>query len=140
EYAIIPESNIFPLPDEAAITEAVMLSSALPAAVHAVRQAGVTPGSRVVVSGVGSIGQSLCQVAKAFGATTVVAADISEPQLQAVDPIVDATLAVSGIEASQAARELRELAGAPHGVDVAFEAAGSPSSAQTAIKAVRPGG
>jgi threonine dehydrogenase-like Zn-dependent dehydrogenase len=140
EYAIIPEANIFPLPDDVRVEEAVMLSSALPAAVHAVRQANVATGSRVVVSGIGSIGLSLCQVAKAFGATTVVAADVSDASLEAAAPIVDATLNVAGLEPAEAVEGLRRLAGAPHGVDLAFEAAGHPSSVRTAIDVIRPGG
>lgn len=140
EYVVIPEANIFPLPADVKIEEAVMLSSALPAAVHAVRQAGVTSGSRVVVSGSGSIGLSLCQVARAFGATTVVAADVSDAQLEAAAPIVDAALNVSGMQPAEAVEELRQLAGAPLGVDFAFEAAGHPTSVRTAIDVVRPGG
>jgi threonine dehydrogenase-like Zn-dependent dehydrogenase len=140
EYVVIPEANIFPLPSDVKIEEAVMLSSALPAAVHAVRQAGVTSGSRVVVSGSGSIGLSLCQVAKAFGATTVVAADVNDAQLEAAAPIVDAALNVSGMQPAESVEELRKLAGAPLGVDFAFEAAGHPTSVRTAIDVVRPGG
>lgn len=140
EFVVIPEANVFPLPDEARIEEAVMLSSALPAAVHAVRRSGLTTGSRVVVSGIGSIGLSLCQVAKAFGATTVVAADVNDAQLEVAAPFVDGVLNVGGMDPAEAVEELRSLAGAPWGVDLAFEAAGHPTSVRTAIDVVRPGG
>ena len=86
EYVIVPEANIFRLPSDIRIEEAVMLSSVLPAAVHAVARAGVSTGTRVAVSGIGSIGFTVCQVARAFGATTVVAADVSDDQLAAVSP------------------------------------------------------
>lgn len=140
EYSVVPEANIFQLPADIRIEEAVMLSSALPAAVHAVTRAGVSSASRVVVSGVGSIGFTVCQVAKAFGATTIVAADVSDDQLAAVAPWVDATVNVGSMTPAEAATALRELAGADHGVDIGFETAGHPASLETTVQVIRPGG
>jgi len=140
EYVLAPEANIFPLPADIRIEEAVMLSSAVPATVHAVSRVGVGAGMRVAVSGVGSIGLSVCQVAKAFGATTIVAADVSDRQLEAVAPWVDATVNVSSMTPSEADEAIRGAAGAEHGFDVAFETAGHPSSVDTTIKVLRPGG
>lgn len=140
EYAVAPEANIFPLPDDVNVNEAVMLSSALPAAVHAVRKADVSTGSRVVVSGIGSIGLMVCQVARAFGATTIVAADVDDAQLEASAPWVDDTLNTRDLDPPQIAERLRELAHAPHGVDTAFETAGHPSSLDAMVRMPRPGG
>ena len=140
EFATLPEANIFPLASDIDLHESVMLSSALPCAVHSVRRAGVKSGDRVVVSGAGSIGFSVCQVARAFGATTIVAADVSDNQLAAVAGFVDETLNVSGMEPAEAARAVADLAGASHGVDVTFETAGHIKSVETTIKSLRPGG
>jgi threonine dehydrogenase-like Zn-dependent dehydrogenase len=140
EFSLVPEANIFRLPSGIPIEEAVMLSSALPAAVHAVTRAGVSTGSRVTVSGVGSIGFTVCQVAKAFGATTIVAADVSDDQLAAVAPWVDATVNVGSMDAEAAAEAMRDLAGAGHGVDIGFETAGHPASLDATIRVIRPGG
>lgn len=140
EFATLPEANIFPLASDIDLRESVMLSSALPCAVHSVRRAGVKSGDRVVVSGAGSIGFSVCQVARAFGATTIVAADVSDNQLAAVAGFVDETLNVSGMEPAEAARAVSDLAGASHGVDVTFETAGHIKSVETTIKSLRPGG
>lgn len=140
DYSLVPESNIFPLPNDVRLEEAVMLSSALPAAVHAVRRAGVTSGATVAVSGVGSIGFTVCQVARSFGATTIVAADVSDEHLEAVSPWVDAVLNVRSLDAIGAAERLRGLTGAEHGVDIAFETAGVKSSLDVTVRALRPGG
>jgi threonine dehydrogenase-like Zn-dependent dehydrogenase len=140
EYVIVPESNIFPLPGDIDIEQSVMLGSAVPAAVHAVTRAGVTAGSRVLVSGAGSIGFTVSQVARAFGATTVVAVDVSDSQLEAVAPWVDATVNVSSLTAGEVAETVRSLAGADHGVDFAFETAGQVSSVDLTARAIRPGG
>lgn len=140
DYALVPEANIFKLPGDIRTEEAVMLSSALPAAVHAVTRAGVSTGSRVTVSGVGSIGFTVCQVAKAFGATTIVAADVNDQQLTAVAPWVDATVNVGSMDPTEAAAALRDAAGAEHGVDIGFETAGHPASLDTTVRVIRPGG
>jgi|GEM_PF-394002 len=140
EFALVPEANIFPLPGDIDLREAVMLSSALPCAVHAVRRTGVRSGDRVVVSGAGSIGFAVCQVARAFGATTIVAADVKDNQLAAVSKFVDATLNVAGMDPAEAGKALSALAGASHGVDVAFETAGHIKSVETTIKVLRPSG
>ena len=88
EYVLVPESNIFELPQGISGSSAVMLGSVVPAAVHAVRRSGLASGDRVFVSGLGSIGLAVCQVARAFGAANIVGADVSEASARA-DFIVD---------------------------------------------------
>ena len=124
----------------ASVRKAVMLSSALPAAVHGMRRSQMAAGARMVVSGVGSIGFTVCQVARAMGATSIVAADVVDDHLSAVGPWVDATVNVSGLSAAESAEALRDALGAPHGADLAFEASGHPSSVDTVLRAARPGG
>src|SRR5690606_5743418 len=110
EYAAVPEANMFPLPADVPIAEAVMLISAQPAAVHAVSRSGISAGDRVLVSGVGSIGATVTQVVRAFGATTVVASDVSSQQLQAVDRWADGLVEASGSDPAGIADEVRRLA------------------------------
>ena len=140
EFVTVPEANIFGLPGDVGIEEAVMLGSALPAAVHAVRRSGIATGDRVAVSGIGSIGLMVCQVAKAFGATTVVAADVDDDQLEAAEPWVDATLNTRSLESAEVATRLAALAEAEHGVDIAFETAGHPASLAAMVRVPRVGG
>lgn len=139
-YAVVPESNLFPLSAGTPLAEAVMLSSALPAAVHGMRRSGAGAGTRMVVSGVGSIGFTVCQVARAMGATVIVAADVAADHLVAVEPWVDATVDVSGMSPAESSAALREALGAPHGADLTFEASGHPSSVDTVLRTARPGG
>jgi threonine dehydrogenase-like Zn-dependent dehydrogenase len=140
EYTVVPESNIFPIPAGIGLNESVMLSSALPASVHAVRRSGIASGDHVVVSGAGSIGFAVCQVARAYGAASVVAVDVRDDQLASVAAHVDATVNVAGMKPAEATAAVSEVAGGSHGVDVAFETAGHISSVGTAIRSVRPGG
>ncbi len=140
DYALVPESNLFPLSAETPLGEAVMLSAALPAAVHGMRRSGMAPGARLVVSGVGSIGFTVCQVARAMGAATIVAADVVADHLAAVDDWVDGSVNVSGMSPDESAEALRQALGAPHGADLTFEASGHPDSVETVMRAARPGG
>ncbi|MCY3777178.1 MAG: alcohol dehydrogenase catalytic domain-containing protein, partial [Candidatus Aminicenantes bacterium] len=108
DYVAVPESHMFPIKPGTPVEEAVMLGSALPASVHAARRAGIRGGHQVVVTGVGSIGLTICQVARAMGATTVVAVDIADDRLDAATPWTDGVVNVSGVEPEEAAHLVRE--------------------------------
>ena len=140
DYVAVPESHIFRIAPGTPVEEAVMLGSALPASVHAARRAEVRGGFRVVVTGVGSIGLTLCQVARAMGATTVVAVDVSDDRLEAAGPWTEGGVNVAGLDPAEAVQHVREVLGSPHGADVVFEAAGRVSSVNLAIRTVRRGG
>ena len=140
DHVVVPESNVFPLSADVRLDEAVMLSSAVPATVHGMRRSGAGAGTRMVVSGIGSIGFTVCQVARAMGATTIVAADVVADHLAAVEPWVDATVDVSGMSPAESAAALKEALGAPHGADLAFEASGHPASVDTMLRTARPDG
>ncbi len=140
DYVVVPESHIFNIAAGTPVTEAVMLGSALPASVHAARRSPVRGGSRVIVTGVGSIGLTLCQVVRAMGATTVVAVDVSDERLAAAGPWIDGAVNISGLEPGEADDRVFEAVGSRHGADVVFEAAGRISSVDLAIRTVRRGG
>jgi threonine dehydrogenase-like Zn-dependent dehydrogenase len=134
----IPGRQLFRIPPAMPILEAVMLSSAVPSAVHAVRRAGVRPGDRVAVLGLGSIGLLLCQVARAFGATTVVGGHGHRRTIAGWERYMDCCLDLSGADSDQAAVALNVALGEP--ADVVFEAAGTPGMLEASLRAVRTGG
>ena len=71
DYVTIGAAFAHPMPD--AISEdAAALCEPLSVAIAAVRKAGVTAGSRVLIAGAGPIGIVMAQIALAFGATEVV--------------------------------------------------------------------
>ena len=65
------------------IAEVSIVADALTTPYQAVRRAGVTPGSVVVVIGAGGVGGYCVQIARAFGAT-VVAIDVDDAKLEAI--------------------------------------------------------
>jgi S-(hydroxymethyl)glutathione dehydrogenase/alcohol dehydrogenase len=138
EYSVAPATAVFPIPPEVKLHEACILGCAVPTAYSAVRHQGdVRPGQTVAVVGAGGVGSNILQMARAFGASEVIAVDIREDKLAAARRL-GATQGVNGAEADPAA-QIRALTGGK-GVDVAFEALGRPETVVTAFDAVRDGG
>ena len=102
-----------------------------------VRLGTIRPGERVGVFGCGPIGLFLIQLARASGATTIVATDVLPHRLVAArEAGATATALVAG------GSERAELRAATdgHGVDIAFEAAGVDDSVETSVVLAAPGG
>jgi threonine dehydrogenase-like Zn-dependent dehydrogenase len=107
----------------------------LPIAVRGAELA-VRPGKTVFVSGLGAAGLLCVQVAKAYGATRVIAADPFETR-RAVAKKVGADVCLDPNAGDVAERVREETAG---GADVAIEAAGAEASFRACEEAVRVGG
>jgi threonine dehydrogenase-like Zn-dependent dehydrogenase len=140
EEVVVPAANAFALPAGTPPAEAAMLASALPSAVRAVRRAEVAATDRVVVIGAGSIGDLIAQVARAKGAS-VVLADVDEQRLADVAKHAVATVTLDPEERQEDGRgRILAAAGAARGADVTFEAAGTREALDLAMAATRPGG
>ncbi|MDR7555029.1 MAG: zinc-binding dehydrogenase [Armatimonadota bacterium] len=138
EYAVVPTTDVFPLPPEVPLAEACVLGCALLTAYGAVRhQAAVRPGEAVAVVATGGVGSNLVQMARAFGATPIIAVDVRDDKLEAARAL-GATHTVNATRTDVAA-SVREATGG-RGVDVAFEALGRPETVRAALAAVRDGG
>jgi S-(hydroxymethyl)glutathione dehydrogenase/alcohol dehydrogenase len=137
EYAVIPATGVFHLPDSLPLQESCILGCAVPTAYGAVKHQGeVGPGMTVAVVGAGGVGTNIVQVAHAFGAS-VIAVDIKDAALETAIKYG----AAHGVNAAKGppAAAIRELTGG-RGVDVAFEALGRPETVLNAFDAVRDGG
>jgi S-(hydroxymethyl)glutathione dehydrogenase/alcohol dehydrogenase len=91
----------------------------------------------VAVIGAGGVGLSIIQVAKAFGASQIVAVDVKEDKLNAAKlagatDVVDSTKEETG-------KRVIELTGG-RGVDVGFESTGRPETYAAALNCVKSGG
>jgi L-iditol 2-dehydrogenase len=80
-YVAIHEDYAFPLPDELS-DDAGALLEPLSVGIWACGKGGVGPGSRVLVTGAGPIGNLAMQAARATGATTVAVADVNVARLE----------------------------------------------------------
>lgn len=138
EYAVVPASDVFPLPNGIPIDEAAILGCAIFTAYGAARNgADLRAGESVAIVATGGVGSSLIQVARAFGAAPVVAIDVRAEKLEMARAL-GATDVINAAE-EDVIRRIQELTNG-RGVDVAFEALGRPETFTQAVNIVRDGG
>jgi len=126
--------SLIPVPD-ALDDVAVAMLEPLGVALHAVRLGEIQPAMTVGVFGCGPIGLFLVQLARASGATTIVATDVLPHRLEAAKALgaTHAELVAGGQE-----RAALLAATKGRGVDVAFEVAGEDDAVETAIQLAAP--
>jgi L-iditol 2-dehydrogenase len=130
-----PATNLVPLPDAIDDVAGAMLEP-LGVAIHALDLARVRPGESVAVLGCGPIGLLLVQLARAAGATLVVATDRLPHRVEAARRLGAVATLVEGA----AERDVLLEATARRGVDAAIEIAGEDDAIETAVILARPAG
>lgn len=137
EYVVVPEKDLFPLPEEIPLVEGAIIADALTTPYHAVvRRGGVTPGDWVLVVGCGGIGLNIVQIAVALGAR-VVAVDVLAGKLEWARRL-GAVATVNAGEVERVDREVRRITDG--GADVALEAVGASTTQEVALASLRTGG
>jgi L-iditol 2-dehydrogenase len=130
-----PTANLVPLPDAIDDAAGAMLEP-LGVAIHALRLGRVRPGDTVGVLGCGPIGLLLIQLARASGATTIVATDRLPHRVDAARRLG----AVAALVDGGSERDVLLAATGGRGVDVAIEIAGQDDAIETAAILARPAG
>ncbi|HEX5942942.1 MAG TPA: zinc-binding dehydrogenase [Anaerolineales bacterium] len=132
EYIAVPARNAVPLPEEISFEEGATLMCASATALHALHRGRVKDGETVAVFGVGGLGLSAIQLAKALGAVEVYAVDIKQDKLELASEYgaipVDASR-------SNAVEEIRERTRGK-GVDVALEMIGLPVTMKQTVESL----
>lgn len=138
EYAVVPATDAFPLPQGIPLEQAAILGCAVFTAFGAIRNAAaLRPGESVAVFAVGGVGSALVELARVFGAYPIVAVDVRPEKLEAAR-VLGATHVVNAAEV-RPQDAVRDVTGG-RGVDVAFEALGRPETFVQAVESVRDGG
>jgi S-(hydroxymethyl)glutathione dehydrogenase/alcohol dehydrogenase len=138
ELAVVPATSVFPAPPRLALADAAPIGCAVFTAFGAARHAAqLCAGERVAVVAVGGVGMSLVQVARALGASQVIAIDVVASKLEAA-VAQGATHTIDGSREDVADR-VDELTDG-QGVDVAFEALGRPETLRQALGTLGRGG
>lgn len=136
EYSVVPAKFAHKIPDQMTWEQAALVEPTA-VAVHAVRQSDLNIGDTVAVFGTGPIGLLVIQAAKAAGASTIIAVEVSKER-QEFAKNVGADYVINPLE-SDPVEEIRALTGGL-GVDVTFEVAGIEVTINAAIQATRPEG
>lgn len=134
EFVAVPDRNAIPLPDEIPFEQGATLMCASATAYHALRKSRLKPGERVAVFGVGGLGMSAIQLARALGAADVYAVDINEEKLKLAAEYnaipVDARHSDPGAEIQRKTNS--------RGVDVSLELIGLPRTMRQAVQSLGP--
>ncbi len=129
EVIAVPARNAFHLPDEISFAQGAILMCSSATCYHALRKSRLRPGESVAVFGIGGLGMSAIQLARAWGALDVYAVDINPARLD-----VAWTLGATPVNAAKGdpVEELNRLTRG-RGVDVALELIGLPLTMQQAV-------
>lgn len=128
EYMTWPTEHLYPVPEHMSDATVALLEP-FGVALHAFDLGHVRFASAVGVVGCGPIGLMLVQVARAAGASQVVAVEPLEHRREAA--------ARWGADASLSPEQARQREGV---LDIVFEVAGNDDAVGTAMSLVRPGG
>lgn len=133
------------------------LAEPLSVVLHAYRRANISPGSRILILGAGAVGLLACTLARASGATHVIAVDIEQgkldfasqmdwatgtyclprgPRVSGADALAAAQTSWEGLKTSEA---VQAVEGLEDGFDAVFECTGVESCMQMAVMAAAPG-
>jgi 2-desacetyl-2-hydroxyethyl bacteriochlorophyllide A dehydrogenase len=134
EYITVPARNALILPREIPFEQGATLMCASATAFHALRKSRLRAGETAAVIGVGGLGISAVQMARAAGAFTVFAVDVREESLE-----LAARYGAVGVNARalDAVTEIRRLTDG-RGVDVAIEMIGRAQTIRQAVQCLAP--
>ena len=129
EYIAIPARNAVPLPEEIPFEAGATLMCASATALHALRKSRVKAGETVAIFGVGGLGLSAIQLARAMGAVEVYAVDIQQDKLELASEYNAIPIDAGRTDAVEEIRKLTK----GRGVNVSIEMIGLKRTMEQAI-------
>lgn len=129
DFICMPERSVFQLPPEISIEHGAVMMCSSSTALHALLKARLRGGETAAVFGVGGLGASAVQLARAMGAREVYGVDINPVKLALAE-----SLGAIPVHASQGdpVKEIKRLTGG-RGVDVSVEVIGLPLTMHQAV-------
>lgn len=138
EYAVVPATSLYQVPENVSLESASIVGCSVLTAYGAARHsANLLAGQTVAVVAAGGVGLGLVQIAKAFGASRIIAVDIRREKLDAALELGATDVVDAGVH--DPVEVVRELTGR-RGVDAAFEVLGSPRTLEQAFMMTADGG
>jgi 2-desacetyl-2-hydroxyethyl bacteriochlorophyllide A dehydrogenase len=132
EFIVVPERSVFHLPDEIPFEQGAILMCSSATSLHALNKARLRPGETVAVFGVGGLGVSAVQLARALGAAHVFAVDINQHKLELAERFGAISVNAS---TGNPVEQIHELTSG-RGVDVALELVGLPLTMRQAVQSL----
>ncbi len=132
EYICMPARSVFVLPEEIPFEQGAIMMCSSATSLHALNKGRLKPGESVAVFGVGGLGVSAVQLARAFGAREVFAVDIKPAKLEFARQL--GAIPINAANTDPVIEIKRLTRG--RGVDVALELIGLPQTMQQAVKSL----
>lgn len=132
EFIRVPARNVLPLPAEIPFEPGAIMMCSTATSFHALKKARLAKGESVAVFGVGGLGISAVQLARALGAGAVFAVDINPAKLELARQLGAVPVNAAALDP---VAELKRLTGG-RGVEVALELIGLPLTMQQAVKSL----
>ncbi len=140
EYILVPaaivRTSTFAIPEGFSFEIASLLEP-FACTVYGAARAGIVPGDKVGIIGAGFQGYGMAQLAKLYGADSVLVMDLVPSRLELVGSI-DGVIPIN-VEQEDVNSRIAELTDG-RGCDVVIEAAGTPKTWELAIAFTRKGG
>jgi propanol-preferring alcohol dehydrogenase len=130
EFIVLPARSVFTLPAAISFAHGAVLMCSSATALHALRKARLQPGESVAVFGLGGLGASAVQLARALGASAVYAVDLDPAKLALAEK--SGAVPVDARAGDPVAEILRLTGG--RGVNVALELIGLPLTMQQSVR------
>jgi len=134
ELIRVPARNARPLPEAIPFEHGAIMMCSSATALHALRKARVHPGDTVAVFGIGGLGVSAVQLARALGAAAVYAVDLNPAKLAMAGRLGAVPIDAGPGDPVQAIRDATR----GRGVDVALELIGSTRVMEQAVLSLAP--
>ncbi|KXK37604.1 MAG: zinc-binding dehydrogenase [Saprospiraceae bacterium] len=134
EYIAVPARNVVQLPDVIPFEQGATLMCASATAFHALMKARIRPGDKAAIFGIGGLGFSAVQLARAFGATMVFAVDIIEAKLKLAQDFGAIPINGNQVDVVQEIKNYTDGRGA----DIAIEMIGLPHTQKQALECTGP--
>jgi 2-desacetyl-2-hydroxyethyl bacteriochlorophyllide A dehydrogenase len=132
EFILMPARSLFHLPDEIPFEQGAILMCSTATSMHALNKVRLKAGETVAIFGVGGLGLSAIQLAKAFGAREIFAVDIKAGKLAMAKEL--GAIPINAAKADTV-EELRRLTQS-RGVDVALELIGLPLTMRQSVQSL----
>lgn len=130
EFIVMPERSVFELPEKITFAHGAVMMCSSATSLHALNKARLRPGESVAVFGVGGLGFSAIQLARALGAEKVFAVDIKPTKLELAAKLSAIPINAALVDPVAMIQELTQ----GKGVNVALELIGLPL---TMVQSVR---
>lgn len=132
EFVAVPARNAVKVPDEVPLEHAAIMMCSSSTSFHGLRKGRLQAGERVAVFGLGGLGMSAIQLARAMGALEVYAVDINQKKLDQAASYGAIPVSAQGKDPVD---EISRLTGG-RGVDLALEVIGLPLTMRQAVRSL----